>query len=512
MKTRACALYLCALIGLLVFPGLCSAGPSQIELTILHVNDVHGHILPRIEKSVDPKNPIGGAAYLAAMIAAERAANPEGTLLFSAGDMFQGTPISNVFRGRPVIEIMNKLRFDAMAVGNHEFDWGPDQLVALAKLAKFPFIAANITDTQGRAPPFLKSSLILKRKGLKIAVIGASTPDTPFTTKPGNVRGLVFSEPEKILPGIIAEVRKTGADLVIVVSHLGLDADRFLAEKVRGIDVIVGGHSHTAVTTPVSVGTTIITQAKCYNEYLGVLKLNIDRRSKEVIDYTKDNVLKKTLSGPDNALDPEIAGIVAKYRDQIKEEFEKTIGETAVDLIRNARGESNLGNLICDAMKEAAGSRIAFHNSGGIRANIPKGRITLEQIFTVLPFENEIISMDLTGEQIRIILEQNVNQEHGILQVSGIRVGYDMNKPAGSRVVEATTDTGVLDPAKVYRVATNDFLAAGGDRYRAFKKGRNISYAGSVRDAVADFLRARSPVDPRTEGRISFKEALGVGH
>jgi 5'-nucleotidase / UDP-sugar diphosphatase len=504
-EKSACAVYLWALIGLLIFPGLCFAGSSQIELTILHINDVHGHILPRIEKSVDEKNPIGGAAYLAGMIAAERSGNPEGTLLFSAGDMFQGTPISNVFCGKPVIEIMNKLDFDAMAVGNHEFDWGLDKLVALASSAKFPFISANITDTQGRSPPVLKSFLILRRKGPKIAAIGATTPDTPFTTKPGNVKGLVFSEPEKILPGIIAEVRKKGADLIIVVSHLGLDADRALAEKVQGIDVIVGGHSHTAVMTPVSAGGAIIVQAKCYDEYLGVLKLRIDARSKKIISYSKRNVLRKTLSGPDDAVDPVIARIVQGYNDQIKEAFAKIIGETAVDLIKNNRGESNLGDLICDAMKKASRSRIAFQNSGGIRADILRGKITLEQIFTVLPFDNDIISMDLTGEQIRAILEQNINQEHGILQVSGIRVRYDMNKPGGSRVVEATTDAGALDPEKIYRVATNDFLAAGGDRFGAFKKGKNIVYAGSVRDAVADFLKTRSPVNPKVEGRIVFQ-------
>jgi 2',3'-cyclic-nucleotide 2'-phosphodiesterase (5'-nucleotidase family) len=487
----------------LCLPNPACSGHQYADLTILHLNDTHGFILPQIDKSVDMKTPVGGAAYLAFMIEEQRAANPKGTLLLSSGDMFQGTPISNVFRGKPILDIMNYLRFDAMALGNHEFDWGQKTLIDLASDAQFPFLSANLFGLNGRTPAWLKPYVILRRSGLRIAVIGITTPETSYTTKPDNVRGLIFTDPDGILPGLIRQVRKD-ADLIILLTHLGLDDDKALAAKVSGIDAIVGGHSHTAINKPVMVNNTIIVQAKCYGQYLGILKLKIDSASKKIISFNHRGILKKTLSGPDESFDPEVACMVDKYNDLIKGEFSKVIGETRTDLFRNPRGESNLGNLVCDAMREAAGSQIAFQNSGGIRANIPQGKITLEQVFTVLPFDNDIIGMDLTGEQIRAILEQNVSREYGILQVSGLKVVYDPNRSIGFRVVEAKVGDHILDPAKVYRVAINDFLASGGDRFNLFKQGRNVVYAGAVRDAFKDYLKAHSPVHPELEGRITY--------
>ena len=183
---------------------------AEINLTILHVNDTHGHIIPFLDKSVDPERPVGGAEYLAGMIERERAANPDGTILLSAGDMFQGTPVSNLFHGKPVIEIMNYLRYDAMALGNHEFDWGQDVLHSIISSASFPVISANIFERGGGRIRGVKPYVILKKKGIRIAVIGVTTPETYYTTKTGNVTGLTFTPPEKVLPAIVRRVRAKG--------------------------------------------------------------------------------------------------------------------------------------------------------------------------------------------------------------------------------------------------------------------------------------------------------------
>jgi len=479
-----------------------AAARSPVRITILHVNDTHGHILPSIEKAVDPERPVSGGAWMAHMISRERQKNRRGTLLLSVGDMFQGTALSNVFRGTPVVEIMNALNFDAMVIGNHEFDWGKNVLDHLRTSARLPFLSANIVDGKGDYLPGVKPYILLARKGIKAAVIGITTPETAFMTKPDNVSELTFLDPIAVLPRIIKDARAKGAKLIIVLSHSGLDADRKLAQEVSGIHVIVGGHSHTAVNDPVLLNRTIIVQAGCYGFYLGVLNITFDVEHSRITAFTKKSELKKIYSGKDDPFDPDIARLVEANHRQIRERFAAVEGETEVDLTRNSRGESNVGNLICDAMREAAGSDIAFQNSGGIRADIPRGKISLEQVYSLLPFDNVLLRMDLTGKQVLRILEQNAAMEYGILQVSGLKVKYDLTKPVGRRVMTAEVHGVPLKLERVYSVVTNDFLAAGGDKFSLFKKGKNVHYGDAARDAFVDYLKKHSPVRPEIEGRI----------
>uniref|UniRef100_A0A7C3RN25 Bifunctional metallophosphatase/5'-nucleotidase n=1 Tax=Dictyoglomus thermophilum TaxID=14 RepID=A0A7C3RN25_DICTH len=473
---------------------------NLIDIKILHINDFHGRLLPYIVKSISEKIPVGGGAYLAYMINEERAKNPEGTILLSAGDMFQGTPISNIFKGEPVIKIMNYLKFDAMTIGNHEFDWGQDTLQQWIKSSNFPFLAGNILKDETYLPN-VKPYIIIERKGLKIAIIGLTTTETAYIVKPDYVKDLTFIEPEKVLPNLIREVKNQGANLIIVLSHLGYAADKALAEKVPGIDVIVGGHSHTVVTDPLIVRGTIIVQAGYNGIYLGVLDLKVQPETGLILGFTKEKELKTVFAGPEDKYDPNVAEIIDKYNAQLKEEFSKIVGETLVDLVRNYNEESNVGNVICDAMLEASNAQIAFQNSGGIRTDIPKGKITMEQVYTLLPFDNVLVIMDLTGKDILDLLEQSATLEKGILQTSGIRVKYNMTRPIGSRVIEVFVGNEPLDLNKVYRVVTNDFLAAGGDKFTAFTRGKNIIYGDMLRDVFVEYLKKHSPINPKVEGR-----------
>ena len=502
-RFRRNSFFLLLLLLLLVAAPLDVRGLQAAQLTLLHLNDFHGHLLPDPDKSAGDATPVGGAARLARMIADERTKNPEGVLLLSAGDMFQGTPISNVFHGQSVIEVMNYLEFDAMALGNHEFDWGLDVLYQLAASATFPFLTANIQDRQRRGLPLTKPYVILKRQDLKIAVIGVTTPDTAFTTKPDHVAGLTFQPPAEVLPQMIRELRG-GVDLLVLLSHLGLDADLLLAAQVSGIDVIVGGHSHIAVTHPLRVNDTIIVQAGSYGAYLGVLQLEIDPATHKTLICTRENELKPVLTGPGEPVDEKVAAIVASFNDRIKAAFARVVGETTVDLQRNRREESNVGNLVADALRAACGADLAFQNGGGIRTDIRKGKITLEQVYTLLPFDNLIVVMDLSGDQVRGILEQNAASTHQLLQVSGLSVHFDLRRPAGSQVVKILVGDEPLVPGKTYRVATNDFLAAGGDEVTLFKEGRNVAYGDPLRDVVAAYLEKHSPVHPETHNRIEM--------
>jgi 2',3'-cyclic-nucleotide 2'-phosphodiesterase (5'-nucleotidase family) len=501
-------LFPAALLLLLPFFLSCSFGghetPAAVEIAVLHVNDTHGHIVPRVDPAVDRTDPVGGAATLAAMIETERGKNPEGTVLLSGGDMFQGTPVSDVLRGKPVIEIMNLLRFDAMAVGNHEFDWGMKVLEEMIGASDFPFLSANIVDGKGEGIPGVKPWILLERKGLKIAVIGLTTPDTPWIAMPKHVEGLAFLEPEKVLPGLLKEVRAKGAAFVIVLSHLGVDRDRKLAAAVPGIPLIVGGHSHKAVEPPLSVGGTLIVQAKGYGDYLGVLRLRVEKDTGRVLDWTKTEELKTVRSGPGDPLDGKVANVVASFMDGVKETFGAVVGSTRTALTTGRRGESLLGDLVCDAMRDALGAAAAFYNAGGIRADLSPGAITLGDVYDAFPFDNVLVAMDLTGADLMEALEQSAGMDYGILQLSGMKVRFAMGKPKGARVSEAFIGGKPLDGAATYRVVVQDFLAGGGDHFRSFRNGKNVVHGELVRDAVVSYVKKRTPLDVRLDGRIEI--------
>lgn len=477
-----------------------------IPLTILHMNDLHGHILPHEDKSVRQDTLVGGAAYFAGIIRQERWKNPDATLLLSAGDMFQGTAISNVFKGEPVLEIMNALRFDAMAFGNHEFDWGRDTLDQLRREARFPFLSANVVGVSGAALDGVKPYVLLNPRGLKVAVIGLTTTETTYSTKPSNVADLTFQEPATVLPELIRKVRGEGAGLVIVLSHLGLDGDEELARRVSGIDVIVGGHSHTVVPSPVRINGTIIVQAGYYGLYVGALELEVDSATRKIVRYNTRDALRPVVVEDQAQPDATIAAIANRYENEIMAEFTRVVGKSEVDLVRRPWAESNVGNLIADAMIEASGADVAFQNGGGIRVDLSAGDITLKDLYALLPFDNQLVSMTLRGDQVLQLLEASGDGHVKILQVSGIKVEYNLNRPVGSRVVQASVRGEPLRPDGSYRVVTNDFLAAGGDRFTTFQEGTNLTFGDTLRDVVSEYLRRHAPVRPVVENRIIFRE------
>ena len=293
---------------------------------------------------------------------------------------------------------------------------------------------------------------IVQRNGAKVAIIGVTTQETGYTTKPDNVKSLVFLNPESVLPRLITEVRGQGASVVIVLSHLGKDVDERLASAVPGIDVIVGGHTHTEISKPFKAGNgTVIVQAGAYGAYLGVLEMNIDPQTGRVTGFTDTSGLKLVSAGPQDKADRKTALMVKRYEERLKPVFAKVVGETSVDLVTHRDRESNLGSLITDAMREASGASIAVQNSGGIRAPIPAGPITMRHAYNTLPFDNWLITVDLTEAQLITMLEESESSEQGLLQVSGLTVSYDRKKPPRNRVVKVTVNGAPLDPAKPTR-------------------------------------------------------------
>lgn len=484
---------------------------AQHEIRILHVNDFHG--FAAAYKPYGSEEEQGGLACLAARVEELRAEKP--TLLVAAGDMIQGNNWANLFQGKSSVEAMNVMKFDAMVVGNHEFDFGQAVLKKRIDDANFPFLGANVAGLSQ-----LKPYIIKNLDGLSIAVIGVVTLDTPTTTHPKNVSGLQFSSPADTVEKYVHELRGKN-DIIIVLSHIGFRADMDLAKKVEGIDVIVGGHSHTKVSKPAVVGKTYILQAFEHGKVLGVLDLTVKNGS---IIRANGRLEPISPSGKENQT---VESIVAKYQQKVDSFMNDTVGESLVDLDgSNVRlQETNLGNLITDILRKTAGADAAIINGGTIRTSIKKGRIKVSDVYAVVPFDNYIVAIKLTGKQIRETLEHGVSaMDEGagrFPQISGIAFTYNRHAQAGHRVKDVFIGGHPLAADKEYTVATNDFLAAGGDGYRAFgdavksskdfaviggaMKGDKLVYSNAgkwLRDVVIEFIKSKKEISPKVEGRI----------
>jgi 2',3'-cyclic-nucleotide 2'-phosphodiesterase (5'-nucleotidase family) len=485
---------------------------NRVDLKILYVNDFHGFAEPYQPPGSDA--PLGGIAYLAGAVDRARGKSP--SLLLAAGDMIQGNAWANLVRGKSTIEVMNAMKFDAMVVGNHEFDFGPKVLKERMAQARFPLLGANV-----KGFPALKPYIVKNLQGVRIAIIGVVTPETPVVTHPRNVAGLTFSTPESAVRKYLQEL-KGRADIIVVLSHCGFQADKELAARVPGIDVIVGGHSHTKMLQPEQVGQTIIVQAWEHAKALGVLNLRV--KDGKVIGF--DGALEE-ISPATGAANGQVQDIIARYERQTGALLNRTIGETQVGLdAEHVRaGETNLGDFVADVMRQAAGAEVAIINGGGIRTGVAPGKIAVKDIYAVLPFDNYLVAISLTGAQLKAALEHGVSRLEkpvgSFPQVSGLTFTYSRSAPAGSRVKDVTVGSRPLDPQKEYVVATNDYLVAGGDGYTVFgealKNGGDYANLGGtltsnklayndpgtwLRDLVIAAIQARKTIAPQVDGRI----------
>ena len=398
---------------------------QQAEIRILHINDFHAFAEPYKPLGSDELS--GGISYLATKANELRKEQP--SLLLSAGDMIQGDNWANLFQGESVIKWMNEMRFDAMVVGNHEFDFGQEVLKKRISEARFPILGANVVGLRS-----LKPCIIKELHGAKIAIIGVTTEDTPISTHPKNITGLKFLSPADTVEKYVKELRGQ-SDILIVLSHIGYSVDRILAEKVKGVDVIVGGHSHTRINDPVRVGDTIIVQTWEHGKALGVLDLTIE--GGEIVRFKGRLEEIKPEKGKE---DRATASLVEKYKKRVDAALDEEIGTAEVNLDGEnvRRRETNLGNLISDVMRSVSGADVTLINGGGTRASIKKGVIRVKDIYSVLPFDNYIVAIKLTGKEIREALEHGVSGvedgEGRFPQVSGMTFKYSPSEKRGWRI------------------------------------------------------------------------------
>jgi len=480
-----------------------AAAAGSVNLTIVHTNDTHSRVLSSSSEI--------GFAKIASKIKEIRSAN-ENVLVLDAGDAFHGQTISSLVKGESVAEVMNIIKYDAMVPGNHDFNYGQERLLELSQMTNFPIVAANIKKADGST--FLSPYIIKELKGVKVGIFGLATPETTYKTNPNNVKGLTFEDPTAAAERMVQELEGK-ADIIIALAHLGLDesseyTSKLVAEKVDGIDLIIDGHSHTVLTEGLKVGDTLIVQTGEYDKNFGIVELACENGSVTAAKASLITIEAAEQLPEDAEVLQAIEGIKAE-QDVITS---VVIGRTEVELdgVREhvRAGETNLGNLITEAILKATGADAVITNGGGIRASIDTGDITKGEVITVLPFGNYVVVKKIKGSDIIAALEHGVSQypapNGGFPHVAGIRFAFDPAAAAGSRITKAEIGGKALDPNAEYLLATNDFMAVGGDNYTMFAPGPVITELPGLDEIVMEYIANYGTADIKVDGRVLAEE------
>jgi 5'-nucleotidase/UDP-sugar diphosphatase len=496
----------CALLVLL--PVLSQAapepGPGPYNLTLFHTNDSHSYVFPRPATWRDDGRLVGGIVPLAWRLEQERR-ETNASILLDAGDFMTGNPVCEFapdgVPGEAIARLMNQLGYDAGTIGNHEFDIGQDNLVRLVKLFDYPLIAADILDTEGN-PVFRAEPLILERGGLKVGILGVSCAGMEEVVSPSRFAGLAMGPQVEIVRHQAAELDPQ-TDLLILLTHNGVGDDKELARQLEGsgVDILVGGHSHSRLKNPLLEGGILIVQAGSKFTNLGRLDLQV--ADDRVISY---NGQLLDLWADEAQASPELTALADGYQAQVQQVYGRSIGtlETAWE---KGRGETNLGNFLADGIRTTAAADVAFINSGGIRKELSAGPVTALDIHEILPFSNTIVVVELTDRQLAAIAQQNadaeVNGKHGILQISGLSYSYRANSDQTGAVLEDVLVQGKpLAPGGMYRVAMPDFVAMMQDVYLKIDLPEVQDLGVTLSRAIVDVVEAAGTIDSRIEGRI----------
>ncbi|MEP6549981.1 MAG: 5'-nucleotidase C-terminal domain-containing protein, partial [Gemmatimonadales bacterium] len=478
-------------------------------LRIIGTNDFHGALEPRPDANGVRR---GGAAYVAAAIDRARIECVPRceTLLLDGGDMFQGTPASNLAYGRPVVDYYNRMGYAAAALGNHEFDWGTDTLRARMRQAKYGILGANVRYKDGRDVPWIRNDTVVTRGRATIGIIGISTVTTPTTTRAGNVVGLRFDDPAPIVDSIGTALRKRGANFIVVIAHAGANCGRDgatscsgeivnLAQKITTkVDAIVSGHSHTLINTEIK-GIPIV-QARSSGRAIDVLDLPIETGSRLPVRHEVREIGVDTIQ-PVPAIDSVVRRAVASVAPIVN----RHVATIPTTLPRQGP-QYPLGNLIADAQRWAAKGDVAIMNNGGIRTELRAGDATYGSLFEIQPFGNILYSLTMTGVQLSGLIEAMLEKSPVNDHISGMTIRFDPSRPKGSRIVSVTMADGTpISDKKTYNVILNDFLATGGEGYNAGGRASSAKPLDIVDlDALIDYLKTLpSPISAPAEVRIA---------
>lgn len=515
------------LAAVLVAPGLGFAAPDlqADSLVILHSNDLHSHLLPFHRASTAW---VGGAAARASLIERQRGRDRD-LLLLDAGDVVQGTPAYTLFRGVPDTRALTQMRYDAVALGNHDLDDGPTAWLWLRQFASFPVVSANVfaaaestwaapltesvpqevrrgarwiggTAVPDKAPlRYLAAPYVIRPyHGKKIAIFGLTTGNLVSIVRISANRGVAVADPIAVARALVPRLREQ-ADLVIALTHIGVDADKELAARVPGIDLIVGGHSHTRLAQPVYANGVPIVQTGAWGDKMGRSVLRFANGHPDGFAYDLLSVL------PEEGEDSTLASLLRPVADSVEAAMGATV-YTAKDRVEAPRRndvETSIGNFAADVVREAADAEIGIVNTGGIRAPIPRGEVTVADLYTTFPFDNIIVVVPMRGADVRRLLDFAARRvgKADFAQVSGVSFGITGDYASDIRVGGKP-----LENERVYRVATIDFLFEGGAGYKVFRSVAPVLPTGIFQnEAAISFLRRHPDYRFRTDGRITWE-------
>jgi 2',3'-cyclic-nucleotide 2'-phosphodiesterase (5'-nucleotidase family) len=457
---------------------------DQRRLFILHTNDTHGYI-ESYEK--------GGLERIAALVGYYREMYPGQVLLLDGGDTSLGTPLSGTFYGKPTAELIDLMNYDAVALGNHEFNWGKDKMQALTLSMNTPVLCANLVTEDGSPQPYAGFTVV-ERNGVKLGIFGLVTPDTPRRAPVESTRDWKFLE-----PALAARVALAGmpddVDAVISLNHLGVAADKDLAQAVPEIDMIVGGHSHSALSEELYQGQTPIVQAGCYGEYLGVAEIEVDTEE-DTLRLLNYRLIPALEAEPDE----QAHLIIERYAAELRPLMRRKIATVSERLNKHAPDNSYdtpLGNFISDVFRDQASTDIALYNRGGVRFSMEPGPLTVAQVFELFPFDDPVNVLEATGAQIKLVIEQGTVDGEGPVSTSGLTAVIRDQTVSDIRV-----NGKPLDPKSIYTIATTRFLSDGGDGMAALSALKRVRTLPFTRDVLQQYLETHSEIHSPGAGRL----------
>lgn len=488
------AIILSTLVGTTLF-----AQPKN--LTILHTNDIHAAFIPHEAtwSKLSPKPMVGGFKELEFTVDSIRKAKPD-ILLLDGGDVMTGNPITDrVYRGvegGALFEMMNLVRYDAWCIGNHDFDISQKNLIGLTKIAKFPTLSANIVNKKNAFPVNNKDYVILERAGLRIGIFGLMAQDLYGLVNQNNLVGIKVLSPietaQKIIDKIDAET-----DLIIAVTHQGVDEDSTMVANIHGLDIVVGGHSHTRLTKPKLVNDVVIVQTGSRCENLGELEVTVD--NDKVVKYNGKLIqLWANTHRPATQLSARVDSMNA----EIEKEYSEVIADLKVDWERG-RGESNIGNFITDAQREAAHADVAFMNSSGVRSNVSAGPLTKQELFEVLPFRNVLTTFQLTGKELESVILFTRKRNEAVL-FSGLTANVKQDSAGDFKLIEATVNGKSLKENRRYICTASDFMVGQSKKYLGLEIQHPIYLKQTVFQAFEKAARKARVITSKDEDRIQI--------
>ncbi|MBZ0264288.1 bifunctional metallophosphatase/5'-nucleotidase [bacterium] len=467
--------------------------PSKVEnLRILHWNDFHSMNTVTEKVIKGDTLMVGGYAALAGYLDHYRN-SAQNILVLNAGDDFQGTPISAVTKGESQIEILNAIKPDVFTIGNHEFDYTFEQLRETMKKAEFPYLLGNVVDSETGAPIY-PADTIVEINNIKIGVIGVILEGLHEVTTAKATAGVKVTP---VAEAVRASLKKLSplTDIQICLSHQGVWDDSLLAMEIGSeLELIVGGHSHTRLYEPKLVNGVYIVQAGAKGEFLGILDLSIDTSKDKLLSL--EGKIERVISGthPDNA---EVAAIIEKQESQLGEELGRIVAELKTDWVRSYNSESNIGNFVSDAIKNAAGTDIGVINSGGIRKNLDAGSVTMRDLYEVSPFGNEIVKFKITGEELQQFALHQAG-DGSFVQIGGLKYHVKAGK-----LVSLKVNGKPVQPLKNYTVATVNYTTDHMDRYFGLDPETHpVEYLGLVDlDVLMMAAEDARVIESHVEGR-----------